>query len=40
MPEVTNWSKARRNPYARSRRARILDAELAKAFTGRRARAG
>jgi hypothetical protein len=32
MPEVTDWSKARRNPYARGRRARILDADLAKAF--------
>ncbi len=32
MPEVTDWSKARRNPYVRGRRARILDADLAKAF--------
>jgi hypothetical protein len=32
MPEVTDWSKARRNPYARGRRARILDVDLAKAF--------
>jgi hypothetical protein len=32
MPEVVDWSKARRNPYARGRRARILDADLAKAF--------
>ncbi len=30
MPEVTDWSKARRNPYVRGRRARILDADLAK----------
>jgi hypothetical protein len=32
MPEVGDWSQARRNPYARGRRARILDADLAKAF--------
>jgi hypothetical protein len=32
MPEVTDWSKTRRNPYVRGRRARILDAVLAKAF--------
>jgi hypothetical protein len=32
MPEVRDWSKARRNPYTRGRRARILDADLAKAF--------
>jgi hypothetical protein len=32
MPEVKDWSTARRNPYLRGRRARILDAELAKAF--------
>jgi hypothetical protein len=32
MPEVSDWSAARRNPYARGRRARILDADLAKAF--------
>jgi uncharacterized DUF497 family protein len=32
MPEVKDWSRARRNPYVRGRRARILDADLAKAF--------
>jgi hypothetical protein len=32
MPEVTDWSKARRNPYVRGRRSRILDADLVKAF--------
>jgi hypothetical protein len=32
MPEVRDWSKARRNPYVRGRRARVLDADLAKAF--------
>jgi hypothetical protein len=32
MPEVKDWSKARRNPYVRGRRGRILDAELAKVF--------
>lgn len=32
MPEVTDWSKARRNPYVRGRRGRVLDADLAKAF--------
>jgi len=32
MPEVGDWSRARRNPYARGRRARILDADPAKAF--------
>jgi len=32
IPEVRDWSKARRNPYARGRRARVLDADLAKAF--------
>ena len=32
MPEVSDWSKARRNPYVRGRRARVLDADLAKAF--------
>jgi hypothetical protein len=29
VPEVTDGSKARRNPYARGGRARILDADLA-----------
>jgi hypothetical protein len=32
LPEVRDWSKARRNPYVRGRRARVLDADLAKAF--------
>jgi hypothetical protein len=32
MPEVKDWSRARRNPYVRGRRARILDGDLAKAF--------
>jgi hypothetical protein len=32
MPEVMDWSAARRNPYVRGRRARILDTELAKVF--------
>ena len=32
MPEITDWSKARRNPYVLGGRARILDADLAKAF--------
>jgi hypothetical protein len=32
IPEVRDWSKARRNPYLRGRRARVLDADLAKAF--------
>lgn len=32
MPEVTDWSGARRNPYTRGRLARVLDADLAKAF--------
>jgi hypothetical protein len=32
MPEVKDWSSARRSPYVRGRRARILDADLAKAF--------
>jgi hypothetical protein len=32
IPEVRDWSKARRNPYVRGRRARVLDADLAKAF--------
>jgi uncharacterized DUF497 family protein len=32
MPEVRDWSKARRNPYARGRRVRILDADLARTF--------
>jgi hypothetical protein len=31
MPEVSDWSTARRNPYVRGRRARVLDADLAKA---------
>lgn len=32
MPEVKDWSRARRNPYVRGRRSRILDADLAKEF--------
>ena len=32
MPEVRDWSNARRNPYARGRRVRILDADLENAF--------
>ena len=32
MPEVTDWSGAHRNPYTRGRLARVLDADLAKAF--------
>ena len=32
MPEVHDWSRAKRNPYAHGRRVRILDADLAKAF--------
>lgn len=32
MPEVRDWSRAKRNPYARGERARILDPDLAKAF--------
>jgi hypothetical protein len=32
MPDVTDWSNARRSPYTRGRRARVLDADLAKAF--------
>lgn len=32
MPEVTDWSGARRNPYTRGRLARVLDVDLAKAF--------
>jgi hypothetical protein len=32
MPEVHDWSRAKRNPYAQGRRVRILDADLAKAF--------
>ena len=32
MPEVRDWSKARRNPYVRGRLARVLDADLAKEF--------
>ena len=32
MPEVRDWSRAKRNPYARGRRVRILDSDLAKTF--------
>jgi hypothetical protein len=32
IPEVRDGSKARRNPYVRGRRARVLDADLAKAL--------
>ena len=32
MPEVKDWSKAQRNPYARGTRARLLDADLEAAF--------
>lgn len=32
MPEVTDWSRARRNPYAARVGVRMLPADLAEAF--------